>query len=442
MELDRDIGRAALEQMVIAALIQSPKASGVILPELSERDFRYPEWQGLMIAAKKLHEDGLPIIEGTLVAFYGKDGQLFSAYAEQAAKTKTPENYHWLVRELRQRSTLDSIKAAAERLSAVEDMDEAATVISKINELTSSRRGVEIISLSDAMQRYVSGLGGDPPEFIKTGLRIFDDEVKLERGCYCILGGLPSAGKTLLTLQIAQTIGAKYRVGFFSCETSSRRMATRAISSRSGISNKKIIEQDLTKAEMAQVAKIAKSAKNLQLDIVQASGMTADDIRAITLSRKYDVIFVDYLQNVLSSNPRATSYEKATEVTQKFQLLSRTGNVLVFALSQLSRPETRKDGKLIPPSMASLRESGQIEQDADVIALLYRERVDDNSSCRIMKVVKNRDGELLDLLLAFSGSAQSMSVIGRCNIGALSKFGAPDKDEDPPSAFTSPKLSF
>lgn len=441
MEPTRDVKRAALEEMIVATLMQDQDAAGEILSELSERDFRYPEWQGLMVAAKKLHAEGLPIIEGTLVHYYGTDGQLFAGYAAQAARAKTPENYRWLIAELRQLSMLDSIKAAAERLSTVEDLDEAAGIISKINELSSARRGVEIVTLAQAVQEYVDSIG-QKPEFIRTGLRIFDDEVKLEKGCYCIVGGLPSAGKTLLALQIAQSISLKYKVGFFSTETGKGRIATRTIASRSGISNKKVIEKNLSKAEIEQVKKVAKAVNRNNMEIIPASSMTADDIRAITLSRKFDVIFVDYLQNVQGTNHKATDYQRATEVTRKFQNLSRTGNVLVFALSQLSRPETRKDGKLVPPSMASLRESGQIEQDADVIALMYRASVDDNSSNRIMKIVKNRDGELLDLLMAFSGATQKLEVIDRWRNGGAVSLAPDNSGSEPPTEWKEAPRAF
>lgn len=438
MELTRDVKRAALEEMIIATLIQDQDAAGEILSELTERDFRYPEWQGLMVAARKLHAEGLPIIEGTLAAFYGAEGYLFSAHADQAARTKTPEDFRWLIGELKQLSMLDSIKAAAERLNTVESMDEAAAIVSKINELTSARRGVEIVTLGQAVQEYVDSIG-QKPEFIRTGLRIFDDEVKLEKGCYCVIGGLASAGKTLLALQIAQMISLKYKVGFFSTETGKNRIATRTIASRSGIGNKKVIEKNLSKAEVEQVKKVAKAVNRNNMEIIPASNMTANDVRAITLSRKFDVIFVDYLQNIQSSNPRATGYERATEVTKIFQGLSRTGNVLVFALSQLSRPETRKDGKLVPPSMSSLRESGQIELDADVIALVYRASVDDNTSNRIMKIVKNRDGELFDLLLRFSGATQRLEVIDRLYNGQPSTVPS---DEEPPAEWKEAPRAF
>ena len=184
---------------------------------------------------------------------------------------------------------------------------------------------------------------------------------------------------------------------------------------------------------------MAKSVQKLDVHLIEASNMTAEDIRAVTLSRKFDVIFIDYLQNVKGQNPKATPYERASDTSRTLQALSRTGKVLVIALSQLSRPETRKDGKLVPPGMSSLRESGQIEQDADVIGLLYRQGVDDNSSNRILKVVKNRTGELLDLLLAFSGATQRLEVIDRLHNGQPSIVPS---NEEPPAEWKEAPRAF
>lgn len=443
MELTKDIGRAALEEMVIATLIQDQDAAGEILSELSERDFRYPEWQGLMLAAKRLHDEGLPIIEGTLLAFYGDEGKLFSAYADRAARTKTPEDFHWLISELKSRSMLDSIKAAAERLASAETMDEAATIVSRINELSSVRRGIKITRLGDAVQHYVDRLGKEKPEFIRTGMRIFDDVVLLRKGMYWVIGGHASTGKTLLTLQIAQAMGSKYKVGYFSCETDEDKLAERTISYRAQIPSGKVARQNLTQAEIAQIIKVAKATQRLNVELVEASGMTAEDIRAITLARKFDIIFIDYLQNVKGQNPKATPYERASDTTRTLQSLSRTSKVLVIALSQLSRPETRKDGKLVQPTMASLRESGQIEQDADVISILYRQSMDNNQSNRIMKVVKNRDGELLDLLMAFSGATQKLEVIDRLHGGQSELVPLPEnRGAQPPEDWKSAPRAF
>lgn len=99
--------------------------------------------------------------------------------------------------------------------------------------------------------------------------------------------------------------------------------------------------------------------------------MTVADIQAFSLSRRYDAIFIDYLQLIPSPQGRSR-YDAVTDVSIRLHQMSQTTGIAVFPLSQLSRPDKDRDGRKAP-NMASLRESGQIEQDADVIMLLYKE---------------------------------------------------------------------
>lgn len=398
-----------LQNIVLGSMIMFPDTVGPALAELQEGDFTTVATQGLFQAIRKLHAQRAPINLFSMSAELGREYE----YYINLAVTVATRDITYYVGKLRDVSRLTAIQRAASDLMDCADLEGAETLISKINELSSARRGVQITTVGQAVRKYMDSIGKTRPEFIRMGLRIFDDEILLRKGRYFVIGGYASSGKTLLTLQMARHVGQRYKVGYFSFETDDWDIAVRMLSSESGVYNKKVMRQDLNDADKAALEESAKKLDYLKVELVQATGMTADDIRAITLSRKYDVIFIDYLQDVEGSNPRATSYEKVSAISRKLQALSRTGEVLVVALSQLSRPEVRKDGKLIPPSMSSLRESGQIEQDADVIALLFAEDPDDNMSNRVFKVAKNKDGEKLDLSLSFAGAMQRLEVLGR-----------------------------
>lgn len=398
-----------LQNIVLGSMIVHANTVGPAMAELQPEDFTTAATQGIFLAIRKLHAEQAPVNHFSLVAELGAEYEYYINLAAMAAIS----DIGYYVGKLREVSRLAAIQKAGSDLMDSEDLEQAAAVISRINRLSSARQGVKITSLGDAARAYVESIGKTKPQFIKMGLRIFDDEILLRKGRFCVIGGYPSSGKTLLTLQMAQYVGQKYKVGYFSFETDDWDIAVRTLSARSGVYNKKVMQQDLNDADREAIRQAADAMQGLQVELIQATGMTADDIRAITLSRKYDVIFIDYLQNVEGSNPRAANYEKVSGVSRALQGLSRSGPVLVMALSQLSRPEPRKDGKIIPPNMSSLRESGQIEQDADVIALLYPEDMDDNSSNRVFKVAKNKDGEKLELNLAFAGATQRLDVIGR-----------------------------
>lgn len=438
-----------LQNIVLGSMIMFPDTVGPALAELQEGDFTTVATQGLFQAIRKLHAQRAPINLFSMSAELGREYE----YYINLAVTVATRDITYYVGKLRDVSRLTAIQRAASDLMDCADLEGAETLISKINELSSARRGVQITTVGQAVRKYMASIGKTRPEFIRMGLRIFDDEILLRKGRYFVIGGYASSGKTLLTLQMARYVGQRYKVGYFSFETDDWDIAVRMLSSESGVYNKKVMRQDLNDADKAALEESAKKLDYLKVELVQATGMTADDIRAITLSRKYDVIFIDYLQDVEGSNPRATSYEKVSAISRKLQALSRTGEVLVVALSQLSRPEVRKDGKLIPPSMSSLRESGQIEQDADVIALLFAEDPDDNMSNRVFKVAKNKDGEKLDLSLSFAGAMQRLEVLGRRRrpdpkkqIQAADGSGfmlIPEgRGAPPPESFTQQKMAF
>ena len=121
---------------------------------------------------------------------------------------------------------------------------------------------------------------------------------------------------------------------------------------------------------------------------------------------------IDYLQKIpaVRAGRYMSDFEKVSQVSNDLQQLGRTTKKTVVALSQLSRPDKKKDGSTPPPTLSSLRQSGQIEQDADVVLLLYKEYQDFAYSRRLLDLAKNKDGEAgLGLLLNFDGDKQCFS---------------------------------
>ena len=137
--------------------------------------------------------------------------------------------------------------------------------------------------------------------------------------------------------------------------------------------------------------------------------MTVADIQALSQSLHLDVIYVDYLQNVAPERGRRnqSAYERVTELSNSLQQMARRTGITLVALSQLSRPDKAKNGSTPAPTMSSLRQSGQIEQDAKIIMLLYREDASRRNGPRILKVEKNKEGQAgFALRLRFEGETQ------------------------------------
>lgn len=420
-----------LQYTVLGSMMRYPNTVGPCMAELQDEDFPTLGALGVFLAIRRLYFTGSPINHVSVMAEAGEEFEPYISTAVLAAQSD-PQYY---VGKLREVSRLTSLQRAGSDLSTALDQGEADKAISRINELCSSRRGVRVVSLADAVAGYMGTLDQQAPDFIKTGIPELDKDVYLRPGKFMVLGAYASAGKTLLALQMAKEMAKTRKVGFFSCETDSYDIAVRCLTAESRVWNRRILTHDLNSMDKQALRKAAEALSPLQLDIVEAGGFTVADVQAVTLSRRYDVIFVDYLQLLRGSGKGR--YEDVTEISLGLHTLAQQHKVLVVALAQLARPEKR-DGKPVPPSMSSLRESGQIEQDADVVALMYPEEPENNRSRRVFKVSKNKDGEKLVLKFDFDGSTQRMEVVREhpAADAPANQFRNAKKNEQPPDEWT------
>ena len=168
------------------------------------------------------------------------------------------------------------------------------------------------------------------------------------------------------------------------------------------VSSQRIKRRELTEEDYFQLERKVDEVKKRRLSLIRASSMTVEDIRAYTLAHRFDVIYVDYL--TLIRAPGKTEFDQATYISKALHQMAQDLNITVVALSQLSRPE---GGKPKPPTLASLRSSGQIEQDADVVMFIFREEPGLLRSRRILRVAKNKEGETGQIPLVFRGETQT-----------------------------------
>ena len=229
---------------------------------------------------------------------------------------------------------------------------------------------------------------------IATGLADLDRKMGgLQNSDLVIIAGRPGMGKTSLATNIAYNIAKAYRfdvradgrhetmnggvVGFFSLEMSAEQLATRIISEQTEIPSHKIHRGDIDPADFDKIALVAREMETLHLYIDETGGLSIAQLaaRARRLKRQkgLDVLVIDYLQLLQGSTRRATEgrVQEVTEITTKLKALAKELNVPILALSQLSRQVENRDDKR--PQLSDLRESGSIEQDADVVLFVFRE---------------------------------------------------------------------
>ena len=219
---------------------------------------------------------------------------------------------------------------------------------------------------------------------LKTGLNDFDKKIGgLHKSDLIIIAGRPSMGKTAFATNIASNIcnkkinNKKTNVLFFSLEMSSEQLATRILSEISQISSEGIRTGNLSKTDFEKIIKASEKLKELSLFIDDSPALTISSIRTRSrrLKRKHglDLIIIDYLQLISgeSKNLNDNRVKEISDITRGLKAIAKELNIPVVALSQLSRKVEEREEKR--PQLADLRESGSIEQDADLVVFLYRE---------------------------------------------------------------------
>lgn len=220
----------------------------------------------------------------------------------------------------------------------------------------------DFIPMCDGIDNYIRKLD-DKPEYISTGLKVLDNNLHLVPGNFVVIGGRPSAGKTALSLQLACEIAKNGRkVAYFSLETDPDTLYARIIANQLGVPLHTVKNKTVSIDELDRLAAI----KKYPLFVRSAAGKGVGWIRTQSIRMQAKVVFIDYLQLIHKAGAK-DRYSAVTEISMALHEFAQSTGTLVVALAQLNR-ETARAG--IPPTAADLRESGQIEQDADAIILL------------------------------------------------------------------------
>lgn len=384
-------------QSVLGSILISPEIVGEVIQRLSQEDFGPGALGNIYAGIRSLFGRGRPIDPVTLLAEVGNE--YLELLDELLQKTPTAANWEAYADIIRDAVQLGKLQAAASRIASATDLAEARKAAEKLSLLLAQRSSLRIVSFADGIREFYERQSEHrTPDYLRWNFKPLDENLFAEPGDLIILGGYPSAGKTLLAAQFAYEMATaqRQRVGIFSLETSDRKLYDRVATYAVELDFGAVKAARLSDSELDAVASLGAKSDRIQLDVIPASGMSPLDIRAVSLSKRYDVIFIDYLQ--LLNSPGRDRYEIITNTSLALKQLGRDTGITVVALSQLSRPEK---GRRSAPTLASLRESGQIEQDADIVMLLYLEDEETPSGNRTLNVAKNKDGELGHFRLGF-----------------------------------------
>lgn len=401
---------------VLGSMLIDPDTVPEVLSRVRDADFAEEKYRLVFQAIQARFRAGQAIdpilVRETLGG--GVDSPWTSILQGLMDVTTTAAHVDDYVDALRASVTLSNLRTLGSQLAEADRLEDAQTLLDQMRAQQVSRPNVQAMDMAEGLERFLDRHNGEnKPKYLSWGVPVLDERIFAEPGDMVVLGGYPSDGKTALALQFAFGIGKSHRVGFFSYESTRDKLFDRTVSRAAMLSYTKIKRNQLTEEDYRDLLELRPQLTAPQLTLVDAAGMTVLDIQAYSQAHRYDVVFVDYLQKIAAPRgARQSDFERVSAISSSLQQFGRITGTTVVALSQLSRPDRDKDGKIRPPTLSDLRSSGQIEQDADVVLFLYREDYGKKDSNRTLQIAKNKEGEALDWVnFRFDGDIQTFTRI-------------------------------
>lgn len=244
---------------------------------------------------------------------------------------------------------------------------------------------------------------------IPTGFSELDRYITgLNRSDLILIAARPAMGKSAFALNIAQNVAKKgYKVAFFSLEMTSEQNVSRMLSSESMVENTALRSGELNDDDWVKLAQAADTLSKCDIYLDDTSGITVPEIKAKCRRIKgLDLIVIDYLQLMSSGRRIENRVQEVSEMTRALKIMAKDLDVPVITLSQLSRGTESRTGH--KPMLSDLRESGSIEQDADIVLFLYREdyyeQNEENHNQATCIIGKNRHGAVGEIPLHWDGA--------------------------------------
>lgn len=326
-------------------------------------------------------------------------------------------------------SALEQIEAAAEKIDRLAENRRVGKGAVKIN------TAENLVKINQAIKNRGKLRG------ISTGFKDLDEKLNgFQESNLIILAGRPSIGKTAFALNFAynacldliksskETGSRQKSVGFLSLEMSKKQLITRLLSMMTAINMRKLRNGDISEEEYNILSEADMKLSSMPLFIADSECFSLTEVRAkaFRLKRKHNlgILFIDYLQLMECNSTKDNRVSEITEITRSLKLIAKDLNIPIVVLSQLSRAVEQRSDKR--PILSDLRESGSIEQDADIVTLLYREeyylrqqeplesdqqkyqewaeKIENNSGVAELIIAKHRNGETGNIKLYYDTS--------------------------------------
>lgn len=388
------------QKVLLGALLAQPDLAPYSLPDLDVEHFA-PDVQPVFAAVSGFWNSTGTLDAVQICARYpDRKAAIMSCFDEWTAECvrATRSNVEKWTQIILEDAALTKFQSLALQVgSSLTTFADLPDLYSKMGEaLTLDREEQDFKPIGELVDTYIRKLD-EKPRYLPSGISVLDKNLHLSPGNLFIIGGRPSAGKTALSLQIAcEQARRGLRVCYFSLETDPDTLTARIIANRLAVPLADVKAKTVPQSDLDSLADLHK----LPLFIRSASGKGVGWIKAQAQRMKAQVIFIDYLQ-LLTTSKAKDRYQQITSISIALHELAQTTGILVIALAQLNRNAAHTS-----PSTADLKESGQLEQDADAILLLSG----DEAKYQAI-LAKNKEGRVGEIPLTFDKPRQRFLAV-------------------------------
>lgn len=391
-------------------LIEGDQLAASLLTKTRESDYTGP-CREVFKAIRSIHDSGR-VVDPVSIANEVK-GRVSQEFLLQLMEiTPTAANFLDHVDLLKEQAAVVTIHELCDAIKEADTMDAIRPKISDLNRIQARQTGAVTVSIQEAMRDFFRRMS-ETPEYIPMPIPELNSVVMPELGDTIWLGAYSSCGKTALALQWADLLSRQYRVGFFSLETRQEKLADRYAAMKAAVSLHSIKTRNFTPTDSERLCESVTAVDDLRMEIIPMPALTAADIERIATMKQLQIVIVDYVQIVESKG--RTEAEEIGTVAKELQQMAKRNKFLVIGLSQLTEDNMNNGYE---PFNHSLRGSRALEHTADIIMLMYLADKKKQKGNRILKVSKNKDGEIKKIELEFDGPRQTFrkaSVLSAAN---------------------------
>ncbi len=423
------------EQAVLGSIIIDPKCLNDVATSVKAEYFYIPQHREIYSSLAEMYELSQTIDFVSLLEKLKRDGVYDEAggkaYLTQLVQTvPSAANVLTYVAIVRERYTARSLMTAAQDIiKDINDnaLDSGRLLDSAEQRIYEIRQGREVTGLThiksvienetyDRLSKMADPETRADYIGIPCGIGELDRMITgLNKSDLIILGARPGMGKTSFALNIVRNVAVNTgrTVCFFSLEMTRDQLAQRMLSSEAGIKSEKLRTGELDEDEWTRLAQAGDALSKADIYFDETSSITVPEMKAkLRRMKKVDLVVIDYLGLMHSARQIDNRVQEISEITRNLKIMAKELKVPVIACAQLSRG-TEAKGKSHKPALSDLRDSGSIEQDADIVLFLYRdayydsEKADDEDLSDQTKseciVAKNRHGEIGTIPLHWDG---------------------------------------